>query len=276
MKDFLLTLKKGFKKGFVCSYSVITGVNICAGLCGYTIRDIDREFSFWQCLFLLLCIMMLLTFLFLILFHFRKHRGYNTEVNGKSVSIRVGNIFDESGWKIIPCNERFDTQVDDIIIAHNSLHGKMIDDYIDDLDMLRNSILEAEHDHSPLKFRSENGTRIYPLGRIIAYKDFLMLAFSHFDCQNKAYINVGEYEQILIRMWKELRRVYAAKEISMPLLGTGITDIHGSKEKNYTSLLRCILCTLRNSNFQPNKGISIILTKESIKKINMNEIREEF
>ena len=101
-------------------------------------------------------------------------------------------------------------------------------------------------------------------------------AFSHFDDQNRAYIVNGEYEQILIRMWSEIRRVYAMKKITIPLLGAGITDIIGTSEKNYTGLLKCILCTFRNSKFQPDKGITIILTKDAIKNINMNEIREEF
>lgn len=103
-----------------------------------------------------------------------------------------------------------------------------------------------------------------------------MLSFSHFDNQNRAYLNAGEYELMLIRMWNEMRRVYAAKHITIPLLGTGITSIEGMTEKNYTAMLKCILCTLNASSFRPMEGISIVITEEVMQKIDMNTIRDEF
>ena len=81
---------------------------------------------------------------------------------------------------------------------------------------------------------------------------------------------------MLIRMWSEMRRVYAAKAIALPLIGSGITTINGLPEKNYTEFLKCILCTLRKSGFQPVNGISIILTEDAMDQINMCSIREEF
>ena len=33
---------------------------------------------------------------------------------------------------------------------------------------------------------------------------------------------------------------------------------------------------MRSSKFQPQKGITIVLTQEAIEKIDMNEIKEEF
>ena len=121
-----------------------------------------------------------------------------------------------------------------------------------------------------------NKKKEYPLGRIIQYNQFLMLAFTHFDAENKAYINISEYDQVLLRMWSEIRRVYAGKEVVLPLLGSGITTIDGAPCKNYTELLKCMLCTLKRSNFEPTLGIKIILTKDAIKQIDMNKLREVF
>ena len=171
---------------------------------------------------------------------------------------------------------RFDTQVDDKIISHNSLNGIMIDKYISDVNDLNQVIKDAQNDNSEFKSKEKNGRLYYPLGRIIPYNDFLLLALSHFDNQNRAYIGVGEYEQLLIRMWTEIRRVYAGNPICIPLIGAGITDILGENEKDYTKMLKCILCTLRNSKFKPEKGITIVLTQDMANKINMSIIREEF
>ena len=73
-----------------------------------------------------------------------------------------------------------------------------------------------------------------------------------------------------------MRRVYAAKPVTIPLIGAGITDVEGMPEKNYTEFLKCMLCTLRSSKFQPDKGITIVVTTDIMNKIDMNEIREEF
>jgi hypothetical protein len=73
-----------------------------------------------------------------------------------------------------------------------------------------------------------------------------------------------------------MRRVYAAKHIVIPLIGSGITTIAGIQQKNYTEMLKCILCTLRGSRFQPEQGISIVMTEDAMANIDMSSIREEF
>lgn len=190
--------------------------------------------------------------------------------------MKVGDLFDEEGWKVIPCNEYFDTDVDDIVIAHSTLNGELIDRHIRDIEALKKVIELASGDDSQFKGINDNGRMKYPLGRIIPYGNYLLLAFSHFGNQKNAYLGIGEYEQLLFRMWSELRRVYAAKRISIPLLGTGITSIEGLDNKNYTAILRCILCTFHNSNFQPAQGITIVMTSDAMRQIDMDIIKEEF
>ncbi len=258
------------------AFSVIAGASTVAGIWGYTIRDISEKISWWQWLLIIVGAFILLSIGFYFCIRAFRHRSFSTKVNGKTVVIKTGDLFESEGWKLIPCNERFDTQVDDVIIAHNTLNGQMIDHHISDLEDLKTKISFASNDTSPLKGKKINGRIIYPLGRVIPYDDFLMLAFSHFDEQNQAYIGIGEYEQLLIRMWAEIRRVYAAKPITIPLIGAGITNVDGMPEKDYTEFLKCMLCTLRSSKFQPDKGITIVVTAEAMDRIDMNAIREEF
>lgn len=265
------------KKSIQYSFSIIAGVSTIVGIWGYTIKDINDKWSWWMCAIILLSAFILLAGIIGIIIHCNKHKKYSTEINGKPVTIAVGDIFAASGLKIIPFNEYFDIIVDDIVIAHNTLNGKLIDYYVDDIHELEKAIQSAKSDNSPYKyFTNNNGKVCYPLGRIIPYQDYLLLSFSHFDIDNHAYIGIGEYEQLLFRMWREIRRVYAAKPIVLPLLGAGITTFSGDQGKDYTSLIKCILCTLKNSGFQPDQGIKIILTKDTIKKVDINTIREEF
>lgn len=127
-------------------------------------------------------------------------------------------------------------------------------------------------------FWSDANDRTYTSLRTggVRSKSSMLLSFAHFNSNNNAYVgSFGEYEKILIDMWVEIRNIYESKPIAIPLIGAGITDIVGTK-KNLTDMLKCILCTLRSSNFQPENGISIILKQETMDAINMDVIREEF
>ena len=262
-----------------CQYSIgiITVASTFAGLWGYTIRDLSDKLQWWTSGLILLCLFIIVSIVVWLILKKSEHCSYSTSINGKPIVIKVGNLFDELGWKVIPCNEYFDVQVDDKIVAHNTLHGKLIDEYVDDVNDLKNTIYSAEDDvKSGLKPQTVNQRQVYPLGRLIPYKDFLMLAFAHFDEHETAYIEFDEYEQLLFRMWSEMRNVYAAKPISLPLIGGGVTTIKGLQKKDYTSLLRCMLCTLKNSGFQADQGITIVLTQQVMDQIKMDEIREEY
>lgn len=261
------------KKSLGIAFAFVTGASTIASLCDYSLRKAFPNQSLWLILLILLGGFALVFLCALCLYLSRRHKGYETKVNGKPVSIIVGDLFKQEGFKLIPFNERFDTKVDDVIIAHRTLNGIMIDKYVSDIDKLNATIESAKCDASKL---NPNKKGMFPLGRLIAFEDFLLLAFTHFNEENVAYIEASEFEQVLLNMWAEMRRVYAGREINMPLIGSGITTLEGISVKDYTNLLKCILCTLDRSNFQPVKGVRIILTKDAIKQIDMNRIKEQF
>lgn len=264
------------KRSAKYSFAFVAFINTIAGVIGYTIRDINEQYSWIQCILILLGAFSIITIILCFVLFNRNKRTYNTYINGCNVEIKVGDLFKENGWKVIGFNEFFDTEVGNGIIEETSLNGIMITQHVSNLSDLQAKIEQAKDDQSPLKPIEKRGKTAYPLGRVIAFDSFLMIALSHFDEQNVAYIELEEYEQLLMRFWKELRRVYGGKHIAIPLLGTGVMDIHGMKEKDYTALLHCILCSLNKSFFQPKNGLSIALTDKAMNKIDMNAIREEF
>lgn len=272
MKSWKIILKKSL----YYSFAIITGISTIASILGYSLKDIFKNNGVVKCsLILIVTFLVIFSIIFLILLIFN-HKGFTTVINGKEITIKNGDIFKASGLKVIPFNERYDTKVDDIVISHNSLNGIMIDNYVTNIEDLNNIIKIASDEKVELSPIKKKNVLIYPLGRIIKYNDFLMLAMTHFDAQNQAYINVSEYEVMLTNMWNEIRRVYAGKKIVLPLIGSGITTMTGTKEKNNTMLLKCILCTLRRSRFQPTNGITIVLTDEAINSIDMVKIKEDF
>lgn len=277
MRQLWKEMNNRLKHSIHIAFDIVAGISTVIGVWGFTLKDISEKLKWWHCLLILIALYLVVVFATYQVLKRYKHRPYVTKIKGKAITIKVGDIFVEQGLKVIPCNEYFDTQVDDVIIARNTLNGKMLQNHIDDIEEVKKDIKNALQDSTKLPMPEKKGDKWrFPLGRIVRHKDFAMLSFTHFNDQNEAYILAGEYEQCLLRMWTELRRVYAGEPIVLPLIGSGITDIDGIQEKDNTFLLRCILCTLRSSKLIPDTGVTIVLTDEVMESIDMNIIREEF
>jgi len=177
------------------------------------------------------------------------------------VSISVGDIFETSGWKVIGCDNHFDLRVDDVIISQKSLHGQLVLNHasIDELTAVIKS--EAEKLEIPC---DEQGLYTFPLGTIVPYESsvdgekYLLLAMTELNNRHEVHTNMAQYEQMLMRMWKEVDRVYAMNDIVLPLLGTGIPRFDDGPKEN-SSLLRCMLCTLNSSGVSLKAKVKIVL-----------------
>lgn len=242
-----------------------------------TITDIELD-SFWgQCNWIIKLLLIVALFIIIVLItfickYYISRRGISINIRGIKVEIRQGDIFSENGWKVIAFNEHFDTTVDDVIIAHNTLNGVFIDRYVNDINDLRCRIERETDDNTAYKRTNINGITKYPLGRIITYNDYMLLSFSHFT-NNEAHLTQKDYEDCLRVMWIEISRTYANKPIFIPLLGSGITRFDGTPNKSKSDLLKCMLCTLRTSKAIINQPITIVLTKEAMEEINIYELK---
>jgi len=206
-------------------------------------------------------------------------RTCTLKINNTNITIKCGDIFNQPDIKIIAFNEFFDTQVDNNIIAANTLNGIYINKYFKDSEIL-DEIIESE---SRLRqniietdlVRSFGGksTR-YKLGSICPNGEFFLLAFTRFDENNRAYLSVEDYMSCLMYMWRELDRYYAGKDISLTLLGSGITRFNDRTIMNQ-ELIEYILMSFKASKIKFNSSIFIILTDSVCNELNLYEIRGE-
>lgn len=204
----------------------------------------------------------------------------NVTIEGSDVTIKVGDIFQEPDFKVIAFNEYFDTQVDNKIISEGSLNGVFIKERLDiavaDLDEY---IAAYDFDKDEILGANENRTKgkklRYKIGSICIYKDYLLTAFSKFDNTNKALITMPEYLEFLINFWDRVNRVYAQKNVSTPIFGSGITRIQGHKNISDEDLLKIMLWTFRISEmrFKYPARLTIIIHKDKIDKINLLDIK---
>jgi hypothetical protein len=271
MKRQWLNSPTRWKDSFTAGFAILATVETFFAISTISLDNIWGTYN-WIIKFLLVFGLFLFIVVVIFIVKYQKSKeGISLKIRGITVSIGQGNIFEAKGWKVIACNEFFDTTVDDVIIAKNTLNGIFIDSYVENIDDLRQTIANAS-DNPKFKRYTCNDRRVYPLGRIIPYKDFMLLAFTHFE-DNQAHLTQKDYEDCLRVMWTEISRVYANKPVFIPLLGSGITRFDGTPYKSNFDLLRCMLCTLRTSGANINQPITILLTEEAIQDINIYEIK---
>ena len=205
--------------------------------------------------------------LYLILFYLANTlKKIEFNISKIKVEIRRGDIFIEKGLKVIPFNEKFDTEVDDKIISKNSLNGKFLNrrDLVKDINSFKNELKKE------MKKEMIEGTDRYKLGSIFKWNnEYLITSFSKSDDKNQAYLKLENYYLFLEKFWENLSAVYSGEDIVIPLLGSGITRLDIEDE----DLLKMMLLTLKMSRKKFDR-IIIALTEDKLEKIDLYHLKE--
>ena len=225
--------------------------------------------------------LMLLALTYLVIWIWSNNlNSIDINVEGSDVTVKVGDIFQQSGLKAIAFNEYFDTQVDNKIISEESLNGILIkkhldistselDRYIENYAFDGSEVLESEDG------RKQGKKQKYQIGTICLYKEYLLTAFSKFDENNKALLTMPEYLEFLINFWDRVNNVYAQKSVSTTIFGSGITRIKGHKNIADEDLLKIMLWTfiISEMRFKYPAKLTIVIHKDKIDQINLLDIK---
>lgn len=209
-----------------------------------------------------------------------KLKYMNLTINNSTAVVKVGDIFQEEGLKVISFNEYFDTLVNEKVIASSSLNGKFIKQYIKDIDVFNKGICESKHLLSRRlesnKFRSQGNTQKYKLGSIHQHDDYLLTAFSRFDEDNRAFLTMTDYINCLLNFWNEIDIIYANRSVVIPLLGTGITRLKDYDAMSEQEKLELLLWSFKVSRvkFTYPAKITVVIHESLQDKINFYELKK--
>lgn len=229
-----------------------------------------------------IALFIVIIFIFFVKLHNANNiKEISLKINSSTIEIKKGNIFSEEGFKIIAFNEFYDTQVDDILISKNTINGKYIKKYchdISELDKIIESDTHACQHIIEICDRKIGKTKKYKLGTIIKNNDFFLLAFTHFDSENRAFLEMKDYITCLMNMWNECDILYGGTTIILPLLGSGITRFHRYENITDQELIEIIIWTFQVSHvrFKYSSKLKIILTEDSLERINLYNIKNRF
>ena len=241
-------------KEFLAILGVIGGIYTYATI----FFEIPSEYKNKAIIFIIVSIVLLLIYLVLWI-RANKMESIKLRINGSTLEVKLGDIFEEEELKVIAFNEYFDTIVDDDIIAKNSLNGIFIttklkgslEDFDDEIDKYLSTIC---------KYKNE----------------YLFTALTRFDKDNKTKILLKDYVYALMNFWSEIDRVYAGKSVSIPLLGSGQTRIEDKIDILEQELLELLIWTFKVSRIKikhPSK-ITIVIYPNNKEKINFYKLKE--
>lgn len=227
---------------------------------------------------ILIGFIILFAIIYIILFCYYKFWCNHIEFKiGKvNLNIKIGDIFKENGMKVIPVNEYFDTQVDNIIISQNTLHGMYVKEYLkyNDLDSLNSKIEEClkgcKYEENEKRLNGKK--KRYAIGTTININDYILTALTKFDNNNKAYLSMQEYLKFLNDFWNEINRIHNGRIINVPIIGTGISRINPVLSEQ--EFLEQIIWSLKTSSLITSKSkINIIVYTGDKEKISFSEIK---
>jgi hypothetical protein len=213
--------------------------------------------------------------------HSNVRQSIRLKINTSEVEVKFGDIFlEQADLKVIAFNEYFDTLVDDKVIARSTLNGVYINKFFKDKVDELNDIISADT-HLRDVVVAENVARSagknvkYKLGTICVVNDYLLTALTHFDSNNKAFLEINDYINCLLNFWNEIDGVYAGKTVALPVLGSGITRLKGYDNISDQELLELIIWTFKVSRIKfayPSK-VKIVVYKNKSDKTNLVKLK---
>lgn len=269
-------LSKRARDSIIISATLVGAISTILSILGIPLGD-WKESNFFIRIGVVIGIFLLLYIISYIIIGSIFSDSVKLTIRNTSVSIERGDIFNIPGLKVIGCDTHFSTIVDDVIISKKSLHGQLILEH-GDKDEIEAAVM-TEANKLGLQ-KDSNGLYNFPLGTVIRYDSsvdnntYLMLAITELNEQHEAHTNMAKFELMLMKMWKEISRVYALNNVVLPLLGTGILRFDdGPKDKE--DLLRCMLCTLNSSGVTLKSKVKILIYGD-VKDIPLYEFKNVF
>lgn len=179
------------------------------------------------------------------------------------IQVEYGDLLKckDKGNVVINFDECFTTKIgeDPEDIKEGSLCGQYLKanpiNNINDL-LEKKSIKSLE---SPSKFRNQ---KRYEPGTIVVHNTYFLMAFAKLDEKGKAYISYEDYLKCLDTLWKEINGHFTCKDVYIPVLGDGLTNILDRKLTKQ-ELVDIIISSYKLSNtpLKPNYCLHIVCMK---------------
>lgn len=205
-------------------------------------------------------------------------RGISHRIGGTNsrLSVRFGDIFEESGLRVIPVNEFFDCELGEHV-SPVTLHGQVIARlYGGDSTRFARDVDELLPRSAALSIpRTDGRTLSYPLGTTVKVKfneeRYLLVAFAKTDpATRKAHASVQDMWTALEGLWKAARIHSNGDAIVLPLLGSGQSGVGLPPQQLLTLILTAALAETKRQRI--GGEIVVVIQEEFFEDVDLNAL----
>lgn len=220
-----------------------------------------------------------------------KHKITISFAHKRTVVVQKGNIWDvKDGIVIVPVNNFFDTQVDDIVIGKNTLHGQFVDLYkkrypTKNLNQEIRKALQADNikssgTYSNRKHVIEDGedySKAYPLGTVARLKEgnlqYYLVVVTEFDEENHIINQPEMYPMILLKLIKQIDKWNSGVPVYLPIIGSGQMGLPLTKQGIVAEMLSCFNMA---EHYVAIGGTTILVYEKDMRDVSLNRIKYQF
>lgn len=220
-----------------------------------------------------------------------KHKITISFAHNRTVDVRKGNIWDvKNGIVVVPVNNFFDTQVDDIVIGKNTLHGQFVDLYkkrypTKNLNQEIRKALQADNikssgtysDRKHVIDDGEDHSKAYPLGTVARLKEgnlqYYLVVVTEFDEENHIINQPEMYSVILLKLIKQIDKWNSGVPVYLPIIGSGQMGLPLTKQEIVAEMLSCFNMA---EHYVAIGGTTILVYENDMKDISLNRIKYQF
>lgn len=204
--------------------------------------------------------------------------------NTLHVNVAEGDLFEKGvgrNFIVIPVNEYFDTTVDNKIVSESTLHGQFIRRFYNyqNSNTLHQEIDSYLCSHPEIsciemvRTNSHGNTKQYPLGTCVpiikGQVTYVLLALTHFDENDIAYVELSEFGRCISSLCKFLGEKAGNNPVYLPLMGMGLSRLNQPAQ----FILKYTLDTIIGiKGLSIPGGLNIVVYPPIAKTLNLNEI----
>ena len=246
--------------------------------------DIPKKYKI---IFLVITLALLLLYYIIAWICAKRQKRITLKFGESNVDVYFGDIFqsEKDDLKVISFNEYFDTKMDEKtqLISPGTINGKFIEKSKKNIFELDKIFENDDHLNEKMLINVNRDRKVgkkkrYHLGALVKLPDnYLAVAGSKFDKDNKANISMREYIGFLLTFWSEVDRIYNNQSVVIPVFGSGVLRFKdGYAGATSQELLEIIIWTFKISRIKiayPSR-IKIVVFENQSDMYNLYKLKE--
>lgn len=190
------------------------------------------------------------------------------------IEVRIGDLFDIPGQKIISTNTTFDTDIASGIISPKSLQGQFTEKFFPgNLSALDAELNKGLHELPTTRVQKQSGkTEKYALGTSVKFnlsgQFFYWFAMADLNQNNTAKTTLKNIHQALDGLWEFINSRGEKLVTVIPLIGTGLGRLATSRKKMIAIIAQSFISASEDQIFSDR--LVIVVHPSDVEKSGLN------